>query len=138
MNQSKVSARYYLFEEVLEETPGFAHLKKRTSLKALQLLAALVWEREGGHGECPLVKRRNADDYSAFEVVPGSGKPGVIHLTRRHQNAGGLLHELAHALGPHDKYTHGPAFRKRCIHLYKVYGGWTGEIDWPAPKKARR
>jgi hypothetical protein len=128
MNQRRVSARYYLFEEVLEATPAFAQLRKRASLSALQMHAALVWQAEKGRGACPAVLRRRADDYSHYEVVPGSGKPGVIHLARKHQNLGGLLHELAHALGPNDKLTHGPTFRRRCLRLYKLYGGWSGEV----------
>lgn len=139
MNQSKASARYYMFEEMLEETPGFAHMKKRAPMANLQMLAAVVWANEGGRGKCPAIKTRRQNDYSHYEYVPGSGKTGTVFLTRKHQNLCGLLHELAHALGHRDKLTHGPKFRARCMHLYKLYGGWTGEIDWPTPqRKARR
>lgn len=130
MNQSKASARYYLFEEMLEETASFANLKKRTSLANLQLLAGLVWAREGGRGECPAIRRSRTNEYSHYEFFPGSRKAGGIFLARNHRTIGALLHELAHALGHRDKLTHGPAFRKRVIHLYKTYGGWSGEIDF--------
>lgn len=48
MNQRKASRAFYLFEEVLEEMPGFAALRKPRSLAELQLLAGIVWTREGG------------------------------------------------------------------------------------------
>jgi hypothetical protein len=81
------------------------------------------------------VKRRKADDYSHYEFTPGSRKRGVIHLTRQHQNIGGLLHELAHALGHRDKLTHGPAFRRRCIRLYRTYGDWDGVVAFDRTKE---
>jgi hypothetical protein len=124
VNQSRVSGRYYLFEEVLEETPGFAQLRKRRSLAELQLLAGLVWAREGGKGKCPLVRRRKQNDYSEY-----IHDDRIVSLAPKHRNAGGLLHEMAHALGPNDKLTHGPAFRRRCLRLYKTYGDWSGVVD---------
>lgn len=131
MNQRKTSARYYLFENLLETTAGFAHLRQRRSIPDLQLFAGLVWAREGGKaGKCPLVRPKVRNDYSYL-------CDGIIHLASKHRNIGGLLHELAHALGANDKLTHGPAFRERCIRLYKVYGDWSGEVDWDNPKKAR-
>jgi hypothetical protein len=123
--QRKVSARYYLFEDVLWEVPSFAHLRKRQSIPSLQLLAGLVWAREGGRGRCPIVRGKRRNDTSYF-------CDGTIHLVPKHRSLGGLLHEIAHALGPHDKLAHGPAFRKRCIRLYRVYGGWSGDVDWDA------
>lgn len=123
MNQQKTSARYYLFEDLVWSTPGFAHLRRRRSIYDLQLLAGLVWAREKGKGLCPLVRPRDSKDWSYF-------CDGTIHLARDHRGIGGLLHELAHALGRNDKLMHGPAFRKRCIHLYKTYGEWSGAIDW--------
>lgn len=129
MNQRKVSARYYLFEDLLWEAPSFVTLKRCCSIHSLQLLAGLVWAREGGNGNCPIVRSKARNDYSYH-------CGGTIHLARRHRCVGGLLHEIAHALGPNDKLTHGPAFRKRCIHLYKVYGEWSGDVDFD--KKARR
>lgn len=123
MNQRKTSARYYLFEDLLWETPGFAHLRQRRSIHDLQLLAGLVWAREGGRGKCPVVRSKARNDVSYY-------CDGTIHLIRKHRSIGGLLHELAHALGPNDKLTHGPAFRERCIRLYKLYGEWSGNVDW--------
>jgi hypothetical protein len=130
MNQRKVSARYYLFEDLLWELPGFAGLKKVVPITDLQMYAGYVWAREAGKGECPSVKARRAKRDVSFYNAPWEGKPGSIHLIAKHQNLGGLLHELAHALGPHDKLAHGPAFRKRCIRLYREYGGWDGQVTW--------
>jgi hypothetical protein len=124
VNQSRVSSRFYLFEEVLEETPGFAGLRKRRSMAELQTLAALVWEAERGRGKCPLVKGRAKNDYSEY-----NHNTRVVALASKHRNAGGLLHEIAHALGFNDKLTHGPAFRRRCLRLYKTYGDWSGVVD---------
>jgi hypothetical protein len=121
--QRKMSARYYLFEDVLWEAPSFTHLRKRQSIPNLQLLAGLVWAREGGIGTCPVVRSKGKNDYSYF-------MDRTIHLARKHRSLGGLLHEIAHALGPNDKLAHGPAFRRRCIRLYKVYGEWSGDVDW--------
>jgi hypothetical protein len=126
MNQRKTSARYYLFEEVVEETPGFAQLRHPRPLAELQLLAGLVWARERGKGACPVV--RTAPPRRKFSQYNFDDK--VVELARKHMDAGALLHEIAHALGVNDKLTHGPAFRRRCIHLYKLYGDWNGEIDW--------
>ena len=123
MNQRKTSARYYLFEDLLWETQGFTGLRKRRSMADLQTLAQAVWAREKGRGKCPVVCPKETNDYSYY-------MDRKIHLARKHRNVGGLLHELAHALGPFDKLTHGPAFRKRCIRLYRDYGKWDGKVDW--------
>jgi hypothetical protein len=125
VNQRKVSARYYLFEEVVEATPGFANLRRRVPIDRLQLLAGLVWAREGGKGSCPPIiplNKRNGK-YSYF-------LNGKIRLLPKHRNIGSLLHELAHALGTRDKLTHGPAFRARCLRLFKEYGEWSGKVDF--------
>ena len=128
MNQRKVSARYYLFEEVVEQTPGFANLRKRMPIGRLQLLAGLVWARESGRGPCPpIIPLKRNGKYSYF-------LNGKIRLLPKHRNIGSVLHELAHALGTRDKLTHGPAFRERCIRLYREYGEWSGEIDWSPPR----
>lgn len=128
MNQSKVSERYYLFEDVLWEAVSFAPLIEKKPMAELVALASLVWAAEGGKGPCPIVRGIGKAEASDWTASPKRGVPSVIRLASRHQSLGGLLHELAHALGPHDKLTHGPAFRKRAMHLYKVYGGWNGEI----------
>lgn len=132
MNQSEVSKRYYHFEKILEDTAEFAHLRKRMSLGRLQCLAGLVWAREGGRGQCPPVRGRRATDFSQYLYTPGSGETGVIHLVPKHQNAAGLLHEMAHALGHRDKLTHGRAFRNRCLRLYREYGDWSGLLVEPS------
>jgi len=126
MDQRKVSAHYYLLEDLLLEAPCCAALKQPRPLHELQMLAGLVWAREGGKRECPVVRsQRPSRDYSEYCYERRD-----IRLLREHYNLAGVLHELAHALGTHDKLTHGPAFRKRCLRLYKTYGGWSGEIDW--------
>jgi hypothetical protein len=124
MNQRKTSARYYLFEDLIWEMPGFARLKRPKSIERLQAIANRVWASEGGRGEPPAVLRRRAQEVSYY--LAGAHR---IRLVAKHQNLGGLLHELAHALGTRDKLTHGPAFRKRCLRLYKQYGGWSGAFD---------
>lgn len=129
MNQSKISARYYRFEELLEATPEFSHLRRRMSMGRLQCLAALVWAREGGKGQCPAVKLRRSQEYSHYIYVPGSKKTGEIHLAAKHRNAAGVLHEMAHALGHRDRFTHGPAFQARCLRLYRDYGDWSGILS---------
>lgn len=121
MNQRKVSAKYYAFEDMVWTTPGFAELKRVRPLAELQLLAGLVWAREGGRGKCPDVLPLARGERSYF-------LSGKINLLPNQRSAGILLHEIAHALGPNDKLTHGPAFRRRCINLYKEYGGWSGEV----------
>jgi hypothetical protein len=123
VNQRKTSTRYYLFEDMLWEMPGFAHLKRRRALAELQLMAGLVWAREGSEAPCPTIRRKRKNDGSYYT-------DGRIFLAPKHQSAGGLLHELAHALGHRDKLTHGPAFRERCMRLYKMYGDWSGEVEW--------
>lgn len=126
MNQRKVTSRFYGFESVLEEMPGFAHLTRRRSIADLQLLAGIVWKAEGGRGKCPLVRtRERCKDNASFYVYDDR----IVHLHQKHKNFGGLLHELAHALGPHDKLAHGPAFRRRCLRLYQLYGEWNGRVD---------
>lgn len=129
MNQRKVSARYYLFEQVLEQTPGFAALRRRRTMAWLRRLAERVWTMEGARGKCPVVQPRAALDCSNYVYTPGAGESGVISLAPKHRNSGGLLHEMAHALGHYDKYAHGPAFRRRCLRLYKDYGHWNGEVS---------
>ena len=126
MNQRKTSRRYYLFEDLLWLTSEFAHLRKRRPMAELQLLAGLVWAREGGKGPPPVVRTRDVKDHSWY--IPADH---TILLARIHRNVGALLHEMAHALGPRDRYTHGPAFRKRCIRLFKTYGDWSGNVDFP-------
>lgn len=135
MNQRKASARYYLFEDLLWEAPAFAHLARLRSIADLQILAGLVWAREGGCGKCPVVEQLDSGDTSHYCF-----QARAVRLVRKHRGAGGLLHELAHALGYWDKLTHGPAFRARCMRLYKMYGDWDGRIDWgdDAAHKGRR
>lgn len=123
VKQARATARFYGFEKVLETMPGFANLMRRRSLADLQLFAGLVWAREGGKGKCPVIRPKSDGDQSWF-------LSGVIHLSPRHRNLGTLLHELAHALGARDKLDHGPAFRKRCVRLYREYGEWDGQITW--------
>lgn len=132
MNQRKATSRFYGFEAVIEEMPGFAHLRRLRSISDLQLLAGIVWAAEG-RGKCPLVRTRQRYKDGASYYLDGK-----IHLIPKHQNIGGLLHEIAHALGVNDKLAHGPAFRKRCIHLYRLYGEWNGEIAWTANKGDRK
>lgn len=124
MNQRKVSTRYYLFEDVLWESKSFAHVKRCRPIGELQLLAGLVWARERGKGKCPVVLPKERNDGSWY-------CDGIIKLARKHRSVGGLLHEIAHALGHNDKFAHGPAFRKRCMRLYKTYGDWDGQVDFP-------
>lgn len=123
MNQRKTSARYYLFEDMLWETASFAHLRRQRSMHELQLVAGLVWARERGKGKCPVIRAKPRNDASYY-------CDGVIHLARKHRSVGGLLHEMAHALGPNDKLTHGPAFRRRCFRLYRMYGDWSGNVEF--------
>jgi hypothetical protein len=129
VKQARTTARYYGFEKVLETMPGFASLMRKRSIGDLQLFAGYVWAREGGRGECPLIRSKQVQDEakSWSEYTWGSR---TIHLLRKHHDLYSLLHELAHALGNRDKLTHGPAFRRRCIRLYKTYGDWNGVVDW--------
>jgi hypothetical protein len=97
----------------------------------LQLYAGYVWAREKGSGPCPIVRARRAkNDTSYYLGSDIRGKAGQINLIAKHQNLGGLLHELAHALGHKDKLTHGPAFRQRCARMYREYGDWDGQVNW--------
>lgn len=121
MNQRKTSRAFYLFEQVLEEMPGFAQLRRPRSIAELQLLAGLVWACERGRGDCPRIEPLLRGRTSYF-------LDGKIRLLRKHRDVGTLLHELAHALGTRDKYTHGPAFKSRCLRLFKQYGDWNGEV----------
>lgn len=130
MNQRKVSARYYLFEDLLWELPGFSGLKRSVSIADLQAYAAFIWARERGRGEPPIIRARRCRSDTSFCI---HDKPATIHLIAKHQNLGGMLHELAHALGTRDKLSHGPAFRSRCIRLYRDYGGWDGQVNWEKP-----
>jgi hypothetical protein len=123
MNQRKASARFYLFEDVVWECPSFAPLLKPKSIRELRYFAAWVWIREGAKGHAPTILPKATNDHSYY-------MDGRIHLARKHRNVAGLLHELAHALGHHDKLAHGPAFRKRCFRLYQQYGGWSGKVDF--------
>lgn len=130
MNQRKTSARFYLFESLLEETKGFAHLKKRRSIADLQLLAGIVWACEKGkrRAPCPIIRPQpkglNKEKDTSYYC------DGVIGLLPKHRNISTLLHEMAHALGTKDKLTHGPAFRDRVTYLYKFYGEWDGVVSW--------
>lgn len=122
--QRRESVRYFGFEDIIEKLPSFAELRRLRPVKELQDVALNVWHSEGGSGEC-------------FRVVAvPNGKYSWCHYTKRtielvpkHRNVGSVLHELAHALTMRDKLAHGPAFRRRCIRLYKVYGGWSGEVE---------
>ena len=126
VNQRKTTARFYAFEDLVWTMPGFAHLKQPVSIADLQALAALVWKAEGGKGAPPTVHRRAP----RTKVSHYCYDDHEIHLAPKHQNLGGLLHEVAHALGRHDKLTHGPAFRRRCMRLYHEYGAWDGKATW--------
>lgn len=125
MNQRKASARYYLFEDMIWEVPSFAELRKRRAMRTLRYLAARVWLAENARGPVPDIHPRLQNDFSEYVH-----DDRIINLAKKHRSIGGLLHELAHALGPNDKLTHGPAFRKRCFRLYQQYGGWSGKVDW--------
>jgi hypothetical protein len=125
LKQHKATREFYGFEGVIEKMPAFAHLRKLRAIADLQLLAGLVWAREGGKGKCPLVEHRWTGDTSYYLYRPDH----KIQLVAKHRNFAGLLHELAHALGTYDKIEHGPAFRKRCLRLYKTYGDWNGIVE---------
>jgi hypothetical protein len=126
VNQRKVTARFYAFEDHVWKAPSFVPLKKRASMDDLIALTALVWKAEKGRGAPPSVQGRKAGTKYSHYIY----EDHAIHLAPKHQHLGGLLHELAHALGPNDKLTHGPAFRRRCLHLYRTYGGWSGMVDF--------
>lgn len=129
VKQAKATARFYGFEKVLETMPGFANLMKRRPLSELQLFAGLVWAKESGRGKCPVVRLKKAqDELKSWSMYDYNTR--TIFLLRMHHNVYSLLHELAHALGSHDKLTHGPAFRKRCVRLYREYGEWDGRVTW--------
>jgi hypothetical protein len=134
VNQRKASARYYLFEDVLWEAQSFAPLRQQRPIAELTLLAGLVWAKENGKGPCPTVRAIGKAPSSDYTSSGKRGVAGVIRLASKHQSLGGLLHELAHALGHNDKLTHGPAFRQRANRLYKVYGGWNGVIAFDRTK----
>lgn len=135
MNQRKTSQRFWHFEDVLSESPGFAPLRSGPlSILCLQIYSDLVWKHEGGSGPPPVVKPRRKNDESLFIGATRSGEPATIQLCPGHRNLWGLLHELAHALGPNDKLDHGPAFRRRVMRLYRFYGGWDGEIGFDRAK----
>lgn len=128
LRKRKANVRYFGFEETLEKMPAFAMMRAQRSVAELQLLAGLVWAQECGKGKCPLV-RPSAGERSYYKFATRA-----IELIPKHRNIGSLLHEIAHALGAHDKLDHGPAFRSRCIRLYKLYGGWDGTVDWTKPR----
>lgn len=130
LNERRESRRYYNFEDVLWMAPSFAPLRKRMAVGELRLMADLVWQAEKGCGPCPVIKCIGNKPESYYLTSTKRGVPGTIRLILKHQNAAGLLHEIAHALGPHDKLTHGPAFRRRCLRLYRTYGNWSGEVDF--------
>lgn len=121
MNQRKATADFYGFENTMRSMSAFAELRRRRSLAQLQLCAGYVWAREGGRGKCPIVRTIYSVDRSYFQA-------GVIYLLPVDWTVEVLLHEIAHALGTRDKLTHGPAFQRRCLHLYKTYGEWDGRV----------
>lgn len=126
--QRKESVRFYSFEDLLFEFEGCEVLKRRMSITQLQLCAGYVWAREGRSPEtCPVIRPRRQPDSSYWWPGEAGGRD-TIHLIQKHRSLGGLLHELAHALGRRDKLNHGPAFRKRCLRLYAEYGDWNGRI----------
>ena len=122
----RASARYYVFEDILWESSSFANLRRRRPMADLQLVAGLVWAREKGRDKCPLIRSARSKEFSQYVY-----DDRIVYLLPKHQSLGGLLHELAHALGPNDKLSHGPAFRKRCFHLYRTYGEWSGNVEFP-------
>lgn len=137
MSQRKTSQRYWHFEEVLSETPSFAPLRiGPMSIFCLQLYADLIWKHERGVGPPPIVKARRKNDESLYVSPKRAGDPPELRLCPSDRTLWGLLHEIAHALGPQDKLDHGSSFRRRCIRLYKFYGGWSGEVDFD--KKERK
>src|SRR4051812_26219269 len=94
MNQRKVSARYYLFEDLIWELPGFAALKRTVPIDNLQLYAGYVWAREGAKAPCPVVRTRRAKNDASFYEAPWNGRPGNIRLGGRvahHRNHRRLL-----------------------------------------------
>jgi hypothetical protein len=129
--KAKTTARFYAFEETIETLPAFAGLRARRSIADLQLAAGCVWAGEGGKGDCPSVRPRGGERSYYVSATR------MIELIPKHRNLASLLHELAHALGTRDKLDHGPAFRKRCIRLYREYGGWDGEVTWDKPTSRR-
>lgn len=125
--QRKQSIKVYGFEDLLFEFDGCETLKRRMPIAQLQLCAGYVWAREGEKRKCPVVRPKAKNDFSQWHSG-ASDEGGTIYLTPKHRNLGGLLHEMAHALGRKDKYHHGPAFVKRCLRLYSFYGDWDGRV----------
>lgn len=127
--EAKVTLTFYLFEKTLEALPNFKHLCKKRKILELQVLADLVWLAENGRGAVPVVSAASGPKSHFWH------EERKITLIPKHRNAAGVLHEMAHALGVRDKQAHGPAFRTRCLRLYRDYGDWDGTVDFDRGKK---
>jgi hypothetical protein len=135
MNKAVMTRRFYRFEDVLKDGP----YRDRTfwadrPMATLQRLAARIWSAERPAQRAPL-------------VVAGRGTPGgdgswlsyctaircgrepwqpIIVLSRHQRNVEVLLHEMSHAMTPHAKYDHGPAFARTFVYLMATYAGVPG------------
>lgn len=121
MSQAHASRRAYAFNRgLLELSP---YLREDRPIAHLRSLSTVVWRREARlkHAAPKIVAGAGWDLGPKWGLTSYSQK-GLIVLTRDQRNIGVLLHELAHALGPHDKLTHGPAFIERLVRLLHLYG----------------
>lgn len=128
--KAKITRRFYRFEDALEGR----YYRQRAfwtarPMATLQRLTARIWDAERPGQRMPL-------------VVAGRGTPGgdgswlsyctairygrepwqpIIVLSRHQRNVEVLIHEIAHAMTPHAKYDHGPAFARTFVYLMATY-----------------
>lgn len=109
-------------------------------MRELQLFSGFIWQAEQQRRPQPTVVAVRGWEIagngwgltSYFEM-----KTNRICMTRDNRNLIVLLHELAHALGPHDKLDHGPAYIARQLHLLELYGEERPEIIMAAALASR-
>ena len=116
MNGAYTTRKFYQFHTQVPVHP-FAHAQR--DMAYLRRLTARVWKKYGGDRPMPTLKARNA----ITSFYQGGASYNYIVLARRHRCAYILLHELAHALTPHAKLVHGPAFTRMYIKLMAEFGG---------------
>lgn len=127
MNKAVVTRRFYRWEEGHCSAGEYA--TRDRPMRTLQRLAARVWGAERQRAPVPVVVAGRGTpgptrrlSYCAAEKFYDTKWLYRIELCRDHRCIWVLMHELAHALVPHAKYDHGPAFVRMFVYLMATYG----------------
>lgn len=135
MNASAWGRRIYRWELTHLRVSDTPYLGWERSIDELRAMTARIWRHEAP-AATPMpavVAGRGCIGSSSLLSFYEPNQHRIV-LCRQQRNFGVLLHEIAHALGPRDRISHGPAFIDRVLGLYVQYGRVPMWRVWECPR----